>query len=142
MPSFLDVTELENLILEIVESQSVTPKQVFQISKHYMYAKEMHAQGNIPLAREIMSMISGVSAEIQGLVEYHFKASGYAEALFAGNPISAISPAKTDTEPDRRGAKPETASRQQNEETDKGNGDKEVIPVDLGKKGIASFNDF
>ena len=142
MPSFSDITELETLILEIVESQSATPKQMFQIRQYYMHAKEMHAQGNILLAREIMRVISGIPAEIQGLVEYHFKSTGYAEALlFASGEQIIMQPVKSAPEPYRKVIKTELVKKQ-NEEVDKGDGDNEIFREDLAKKEVASFDDF
>jgi len=140
MPSFSDVTELENLILEIIDAQSVTPKQVFQIRQYYMHAKEMHAQGNISLAMEIMRTLSGLSKEIQDLAEYHFKATGYAEALlFTGSSVATVLSVKTNPEPERKVGKPEPASTQQKEETDEGD-EKRFSPESFGKKETASFD--
>lgn len=140
MPSFSDITELENLILEIVESQSVTPKQVYQINQYYMHAQKLHAQGNVPLAREIMCVISGIPEEIQGGSEYHFKASGYADALLlAGEGQSVMQPIKTRTEPHQKVVQPEPL-KEQNEETDKGSEDNEISREDLVKKEVASFD--
>ncbi len=142
MPSFSDITELENLILEIVESQSVSPKQVFQIRQYYMHAKEMHAQGNIQMAREIMRVISGIPVEVQDLNEYHFKASGYADALlFDSGGRAVIQPIRSESEPYRKVIKTEPLKKQ-NEEADKSGGDNEIAREDLAKKEVASFDDF
>lgn len=99
MPSFSDINELEKLILDIIDAQSVTQKQIFQIGQYYKHAKEMHSQGNISLATEIMRAISGVPADMQGLTEYHFKATGYAEALlFVSRSSAIVSTVKTESE--------------------------------------------
>lgn len=142
MPSFLDITELERLILEIVNTQSITPIQLFQIRQYYMQAKEIHAQGNLPQARDIMRVISGVPVELPDLAEYHFKATGYAEALlFAGDTMSSVFSAKSDLELVQSSVKSEPASRKQAEDTAE-DAETTISSEVFGKKEEAPFDDF
>jgi len=141
MPSFSDANELQNLILEIIETQSVTPRQVFQIDQYYNLAKEMHSQGNISLAMEIMKAIAGIPVTMQGLIEYQLRAKGYVEALlFAVRSTVSIAHVKTEQIP-ARVIQFESVSSQKEEA---GEANKDGVPVEIfsAPRRPPSFDEF